>query len=232
MHALLIEDEPVVAQCIKRMLETEGFTVTTAELGEEGRRLASEGSFDIVVLDLQLPDVSGLNVLRSLRDVGVATPVLVLSGIAAQETKVDALRFGADDYLTKPFHRDELIARMRAVVRRARSHARSVITTGKIEVDLDAKMVSVDGAQIALTTKEYEVLELLSLRKGMTLTKEVILNQIYGGMDEPNEKIVDVFVCKLRKKLNLATNGRDYITTVWGRGYELRDPSAVQTAAA
>ena len=145
---------------------------------------------------------------------------------------MEALKLGADDYLTKPFHRDELVARMRAVLRRSRLHAKSIITTGKISVDLDAKTVAVDGEQIGLTTKEYEVLELLSLRKGMTLTKDVILNQLYGGMDEPNEKIIDVFVCKLRKKLGLDTDAQDYIKTVWGRGYELRDPAVPQNAAA
>jgi two-component system, cell cycle response regulator CtrA len=232
MRVLLIEDEAVVAQSIARMLDAERFKVTTTELGEDGLRCADQNDYDIIVLDLQLPDMSGLNLLRSLRATGIETPVLVLSGLAAQETKVEALKFGADDYVTKPFHRDELVARMRAVVRRSSLHAKSVITTGKICVDLDAKTVSVDGEQIALTTKEYEVLELLSLRKGMTLTKEVILNQIYCGMDEPNEKIIDVFVCKLRKKLGLVTDSQDYITTVWGRGYQLCDPVAPRNEAA
>jgi two-component system cell cycle response regulator CtrA len=232
MQVLLIEDDGVVAQSIQRMLDLERFDVTTTALSEDGERHAKLNHYDIILLDLQLPDMTGMDVLRSLRSCGVDTPVLVLSGNASQETKVEALKLGADDYLTKPFHRDELVARMRAVLRRSRLHAKSIITTGKIGVDLDAKTVAVDGEQIGLTTKEYEVLELLSLRKGMTLTKDVILNQLYGGMDEPNEKIIDVFVCKLRKKLGLDTDAQDYIKTVWGRGYELRDPAAPQTAAA
>ena len=232
MQVLLIEDDSAVAQSIRRMLTIEKFNVTITELGEKGADLAARSNYDIILLDLQLPDMTGIEVLRSLRSTGVSTPVLVLSGNASREAKVTALRSGADDYVTKPFHKDELVARMRAVKRRSQLHSQSVITTGKIGLDLDAKTVTVDGAQIGLTTKEYEVLELLSLRKGMTLSKEVILNQLYGGMDEPNEKIIDVFVCKLRKKLALDTDAEDYIKTVWGRGYELRDPVDPQAAAA
>jgi two-component system cell cycle response regulator CtrA len=232
MQVLLIVDDSVVAQSIQRVLAIEKFNVTVTELGEEGADFAARSNYDIILLDLQLPDVTGIEVLRSLRAADVGTPVLMLSGNAGQEAKVTALRFGADDYVTKPFHKDELVARMRAVTRRSQLHSKSVITTGKISLDLDAKTVTVDGARIGLTTKEYEVLQLLSLRKGMTLSKEVILNQLYGGMDEPNEKIIDVFVCKLRKKLALETDAEDYIKTVWGRGYELRDPVAPQAAAA
>jgi two-component system cell cycle response regulator CtrA len=140
------------------------------------------------------------------------------------DSKVRALGFGADDYVTKPFHRDELVARIHAVVRRSKGHSQSVIRTGKLAVNLDAKTVEVDGARVHLTGKEYAMLELLSLRKGTTLTKEMFLNHLYGGMDEPELKIIDVFICKLRKKLSLACSGDNYIETVWGRGYVLRDP--------
>ena len=150
--------------------------------------------------------------------------MLILSGNAIVEAKVKALGFGADDYMTKPFHKDELVARIQAVVRRSKGHSQSVITTGKLTVNLDAKTVEVDGARVHLTGKEYQMLELLSLRKGTTLTKEMFLNHLYGGMDEPELKIIDVFICKLRKKLAAATDGDNYIETVWGRGYVLRDP--------
>ena len=149
--------------------------------------------------------------------------MLILSGIGEMDSKVRALGFGADDYVTKPFHRDELVARIHAIVRRSKGHSQSVIRTGKLAVNLDAKTVEVDGARVHLTGKEYAMLELLSLRKGTTLTKEMFLNHLYGGMDEPELKIIDVFICKLRKKLSLACGGDNYIETVWGRGYVLRD---------
>ncbi|MEP6830523.1 MAG: response regulator transcription factor, partial [Rhizomicrobium sp.] len=193
-------------------------------LGEEGIDLGKLYDYDIIVLDLQLPDMSGFEVLKALRVAKVQTPVLILSGNAIVEAKVKALGFGADDYMTKPFHKDELVARIQAVVRRSKGHSQSVITTGKLTVNLDAKTVEVDGQRVHLTGKEYQMLELLSLRKGTTLTKEMFLNHLYGGMDEPELKIIDVFICKLRKKLAAAIDGDNYIETVWGRGYVLRDP--------
>src|ERR671939_126444 len=167
----------------------------------------------------------GYDVLKKLRVAKVTTPVLILSGIGEMDSKVRALGFGADDYVTKPFHRDELVARIHAIVRRSKGHSQSVIRTGKLAVNLDAKTVEVDGARVHLTGKEYAMLELLSLRKGTTLTKEMFLNHLYGGMDEPELKIIDVFICKLRKKLANASQGKNYIETVWGRGYVLREPS-------
>jgi two-component system, cell cycle response regulator CtrA len=155
----------------------------------------------------------------------VKTPILILSGLSAIEDKVSGLGYGADDYKTKPFHKNELVARIHAIVRRSKGHAQSVINTGDLCVNLDAKTVEVNGAGLHLTGKEYQILELLSLRKGTTLTKEMFLNHLYGGMDEPEIKIIDVFICKLRKKLTSALDGKDYIETLWGRGYVLREPS-------
>ena len=225
MRVLLIEDDSAMARSIELMLRSETFNVYTTDLGEEGIDLGKLYDYDIIVLDLQLPDMSGFEVLRALRVAKVQTPVLILSGNAIVEAKVKALGFGADDYMTKPFHKDELIARIQAVVRRSQGHSQSVITTGKLTVNLDAKTVEVDGSRVHLTGKEYQMLELLSLRKGTTLTKEMFLNHLYGGMDEPELKIIDVFICKLRKKLAAATSGDNYIETVWGRGYVLRDPA-------
>ena len=224
MRVLLIEDDSAMARSIELMLRSEGFNVYTTDLGEEGIDLGKLYDYDIIVLDLQLPDMSGFEVLKSLRLAKVQTPILILSGNAIVEAKVKALGFGADDYMTKPFHKDELIARIQAVVRRSKGHSQSVITTGKLTVNLDAKTVEVDGSRVHLTGKEYQMLELLSLRKGTTLTKEMFLNHLYGGMDEPELKIIDVFICKLRKKLANASNGKNYIETVWGRGYVLREP--------
>ena len=225
MRVLLIEDDSAMARSIELMLRSEGFNVYTTDLGEEGIDLGKLYDYDIIVLDLQLPDMSGFEVLKSLRLAKVQTPILILSGNAIVEAKVKALGFGADDYMTKPFHKDELIARIQAVVRRSKGHAQSVIETGDLRVNLDTKTVEVNGQRVHLTGKEYQMLELLSLRKGTTLTKEMFLNHLYGGMDEPELKIIDVFICKLRKKLANASEGRNYIETVWGRGYVLREPT-------
>ena len=225
MRVLLIEDEPTTARAIELMLTTEGFNVYSTDLGEEGLDLGKLYDYDIILLDLNLPDMNGHDVLRQLRLSKIDTPILILSGADDTESKIKGFGFGADDYMTKPFHREELVARIHAIIRRSKGHAQSVIRTGHINVNLDAKTVDVDGLPVHLTGKEYQMLELLSLRKGTTLTKEMFLNHLYGGMDEPELKIIDVFICKLRKKLAEATGGENYIETVWGRGYVLRDPA-------
>ncbi|MFC4271114.1 response regulator [Sneathiella chungangensis] len=224
MRVLLIEDDSSMARGIELMLSAEGLNVYTTDLGEEGVDLGKLYDYDIIILDLGLPDMSGYDVLKKLRTAKVSTPILILSGMSEPDDKVKGLGFGADDYLTKPFNKDELVARIHAIVRRSKGHAQSTIQTGKLTVNLDSKSVEVSGQRLHLTGKEYGMLELLSLRKGTTLTKEMFLNHLYGGMDEPELKIIDVFVCKLRKKLAAATAGDNYIETVWGRGYVLRDP--------
>jgi two-component system cell cycle response regulator CtrA len=205
------------------MLKSESFNVYTTDLGEEGIDLGKIYDYDIILLDLNLPDVSGFEVLRKLRVSKVKSPVLILSGLAGIEDKIKGLGFGADDYMTKPFHKDELVARIHAIVRRSKGHAQSAINTGDLCVNLDTKMVEINGARVHLTGKEYQMLELLALRKGTTLTKEMFLSQLYGALDEPEVKIIDVFVCKLRKKLASASGGKNYIETVWGRGYVMRE---------
>src|SRR5215208_5140389 len=225
MRVLLIEDDSSTAQWIERMLKSERFNVYTTDLGEEGVDLGKLYDFDIILLDLGLPDMSGFEVLRSRRLSKVKTPILILSALAGLDDKVKGLTYGADDYVTKPFHKDELVARVHAIVRRSKGHAQCVIQTDDLVVNLDTRTVEINGAQVHLTGKEYQMLELLSLRKGTTLTKETFLNHLYGGMDEPEQKIIDVFICKLRKKLADASNGKDYFETVWGRGYMLRNPS-------
>ncbi|MEO7026824.1 MAG: response regulator transcription factor [Caulobacteraceae bacterium] len=231
MRVLLVEDDRTLARGIELMLKAEGFSVYSTDLGEEGIDLGRVYEYDLILLDLNLPDMSGAEVLRALRAAKVATPVMILSGSAEIDTKVRILAGGADDYMTKPFDRQELVARMHAVVRRSKGHAQSIIHTGDIALDLNGKTVEVKGRRVHLTGKEYQMLELLSLRKGATLTKEMFLNHLYGGMDEPEVKIIDVFICKLRKKLKAATD-EDYIETVWGRGYMLREPLREEKAAA
>jgi two-component system, cell cycle response regulator CtrA len=224
MRVLLVEDDPSVAKSIELMLHSEGFIVDSTDLGEDGLEIGKLYDYDIIILDLMLPDIDGYEVLRRLRSVRVTTPILILSGLSELDHKIKGLGVGADDYLTKPFDKRELIARIQAIVRRSKGHSDSVIRTGRLTVNLDTRTVEVDNQPLHLTGKEYGILELLSLRKGTTLTKEMFLNHLYGGMDEPELKIIDVFVCKLRKKLAAATDGDNYIETVWGRGYVLRDP--------
>jgi len=228
MRVLLVEDDPTTSKSIELMLTHANLNVYTTDLGEEGIDLAKLYDYDLILLDLGLPDMNGHEVLRQLRLARIETPILILSGADDTESKIRGFGFGADDYLTKPFHREELVARIHAIIRRSKGHSQSIIHTGKISVNLDAKTVEAGGKTIHLTGKEYQMLELLSLRKGTTLTKEMFLNHLYGGMDEPELKIIDVFICKLRKKLSTATGGETYIETVWGRGYVLRDPEPGQ----
>lgn len=252
MRILQIEDDAAVARSIELMMKAAGFNIYTTDLGEEGVDLGKVYEYDLIILDLTLPDISGYDVLKQLRMARVNTPVMILSGNPDIEAKVKTLGYGADDYMTKPFNKDELIARATAIVRRSNGHAESVIRTGPFLLNLDAKTVEVDGNRVHLTGKEYQMFELLSLRKGTTLTKEMFLNHLYGGMDEPELKIIDVFICKLRKKLKNAAEKaalgmsleeafeKGYFTaegeafhgieTVWGRGYVGRDVKLPKTA--
>jgi len=231
MRILLIEDDAATAKSIEIMLKSVDYQVDATDLGEDGMDIAKHYEYDLIILDLNLPDMNGMDVLRALRkNVRKETPVLILSGLSETENKLEGLTEGADDYMTKPFDKRELIARIQAIVRRSKGHAESVIRIGDLEVNLDSRTASVKEEPLHLTGKEYGILELLSLRKGSTLTKEMFLNHLYGGMDEPEQKIIDVFVCKLRKKIQDATDGDNYIETVWGRGYVLRDPNSSQQA--
>jgi two-component system, cell cycle response regulator CtrA len=226
MRVLVVEDDSSTAKSVEAILKREGFMCDTTDLGEDGLEIGKLYDYDIIILDLMLPDIDGYEVLRRLRSARVQTPILILSGLGEPDNKIKGFGIGADDYLTKPFDRRELIARVQAITRRSRGHAESIVRTGRLSVNLDSRTAEVDGHALHLTGKEYAILELLSLRKGTTLTKEMFLNHLYGGMDEPEVKIIDVFICKLRKKLGMALGGTNYIETVWGRGYVLRDPPA------
>jgi len=223
MRVLLVEDDKTTARSIELALASEGIICDTAELGEEGLEVGKLYDYDLIILDLMLPDIDGYEVLLRLRSAKVKIPILILSGLSGSEQKIKGLGFGADDYLTKPFNRGELIARIQAIVRRSKGRSESVIRFDKVCVNLDNRTVEVDAKTVHLTSKEYAILELLSMRKGTVLTKEMFLNHLYGGIDEPELKIIDVFICKLRKKLYDASGGRNYIETVWGRGYMLRE---------
>ncbi len=223
MRVLLVEDDLPAAHGITLMLKTGGAVVDQADTGEEALELVRHYDYDIVVLDLMLPDMEGYEVVRRMRLARIETPVLILSGLSRPQAKVKGFGMGADDFITKPFDKAELLARMQAIVRRSKGFSQPVLRVGRLLLNLDSREVVVDGQTVHLTGKEYAILELLVLRKGMVLTKEAFLNHLYGGMDEPEMKIIDVFICKLRKKLSLACSGDNYIETVWGRGYVLRD---------
>jgi len=232
VRVLLIEDDRMMARSIEMMLNASGFIVDKTDAGEDGIDLSGVYDYDLILLDLSLPDMSGLDVLRTLRRGRNETPIMILSGTAQIDSKVKALSLGADDYMTKPFHKDELVARLRAVIRRSKGHAQSLITVGDMVIDLDAKVVHVNDQRIHLTGREYQTLELMALRKGKAITKDIFLSSLYGGMDEPGAKIVDVFICKLRKKLAPVTDGRHVIETVWGGGYVLREAGAIPESTA
>jgi two-component system, cell cycle response regulator CtrA len=225
VRILLIEDDVIAARGVSLMLKTIGAVVDHADTGEEGLELARHYDYDIVVLDLMLPDIEGFEVVRRMRVSRNDTPVLILSGLTRPQAKVKGLGLGADDFITKPFDKAELLARMQAIVRRSKGFSQPSLRVGPLLLNLDSHEVLVADQPVHLTGKEYAILELLVLRKGMVLTKEAFLNHLYGGMDEPEMKIIDVFICKLRKKL--ANAGADnLIGTVWGRGYMIREPSA------
>ena len=230
MRVLLVEDDLTAARGVTLMLKAAGAVIDHSETGEEALALSRHYEYDVVLLDLVLPDMEGFEVVRRMRIARNDTPVLILSGQTRPQAKVKGLGLGADDFITKPFDKAELLARMQAVVRRSKGFSQPTLRIGPIELNLDSREVMVGGKEVHLTGKEYSILELLVLRKGMVLTKEAFLNHLYGGMDEPEMKIIDVFICKLRKKL--AHAGADnLIATVWGRGYMLREPAAEDLVA-
>jgi two-component system cell cycle response regulator CtrA len=227
MRLLLIEDDPATAASIEIMLQAANFVVDSTDLGKDGLERGKLYDYDIIILDLMLPDIDGYEVLHRLRTAKVHTPILILSGLGSvgPDLKIKALSFGADDFLVKPFDHRELMARIHAVVRRGKGSAEAAIRVGKLLIHIDHQTVEVDGERVPLTRKEYDMLKLLSLRKGVAITKEMFLDHLYSGMDGPDFKIIDVFMSKLRKKLSQATGGENYIETVWVRGYVLRDPA-------
>ena len=224
MQILLVEDDPSVCGAIELIAKVENIELTVAGHGADGISFGSCHSYDLIVIDLGLPDMGGMDVLRALRDEGIKTPIMILTGVDGVPDKVKAFASGADDYLTKPFHREEFVARLRAIARRDQGSERKMINFGELCIDLDTKTAEIDGTRVALTTKEFQILVFLASRPGFTLSKEMILDHLYAGMDEPQLKIVDVFICKLRKKLAEISGGETFIATVWGRGYMLAVP--------
>ena len=221
MRILLIEDDVLLAQSLTDALEAEGFQVDEADCGEDGLELAKLYEYQVMILDLGLPDMRGDEVLQNLRQQNTDMPVLILSGDTQVESRLSCLHKGADDYLIKPFNMEELVARLQALVRRANGHSQNVLQFGDLTLNLTARDVSVGDTRVELTSKEYQMFELLCLRKGNVVSKESFLDHLYGGMDEPEMKIIDVFICKLRKKIEKSGASTPLIQTVWGRGYRV-----------
>ncbi len=244
MRVLLIEDDPVQATSIELSLASEGIITDKAHLGKDGIEYSKLYNYDLIILDLKLPDIHGHDVLLRLRSQKIKTPIIILSGLLDINDKIKGLGCGADDYVTKPYNCSELAARVKAIIRRSKGHSESSIKVGDLLIiDLEtrtvcitnkAKIGSASGqgkkrvtssgdVHVHLTNKEYKIIELLAMRKGTVLTKEMFLNHLYNGIDEPEVKIIDVFICKLRRKLEEASGGINFIETVWGRGYMLKE---------
>ena len=226
MRVLMIEDDVLSNRALVQALRDTGAVVEQVDNGEDALDMVKRYDFDIVMLELTLMDMEGYEVVRRMRAARMNTPVLILSAFVRPQARVKAFAIGADDFITKPYDVSECVARMQAVVRRSKGFSQSVLQIGELQLSLESRSVSIAGCPVHLTGKEYSILELLVMRKGMVLTKEVFLNHLYGGMDEPEVKIIDVFICKLRKKLAEA-GARNVIGTVWGRGYTVRDPAPV-----
>lgn len=232
MKILLIEDDIVTTELIKKVLGDERLFCDVATNGEEALQISKVYQYDAVILDLGLPDMNGYELLQKFRENSIHTPILVLSGYQSIQDKVKALGYGADDYMVKPFVSEELIVRLKALIRRSEGHASAIVRVGELELNLDAQCILARGVPLELTGKEYQILEFLLMRKNSTVTKANFLNHLYSGMDEPEEKIIDVFMCKIRRKLQdaLGSEGKQYIETVWGRGYVIRDPESLRSS--
>ena len=224
MRVLIVERDGIANRALAQLLRANGVIVDQIDNGQEALDLSRHYDYDVVVLDLLLADMEGYEVVRRMRAARIDTPVIIQATTVLPQARVKAFSIGADDFITKPYDHAELFARMQAIIRRTKGYSQPMLRCGPLQLSLDSREVEVSGRPVHLTGKEYAILELLVLRKGMVLTKEVFLNHLYGGMDEPEMKIIDVFVCKLRKKL-AAAGAPNVIGTVWGRGYMVRDAS-------
>ncbi|MES2065261.1 MAG: response regulator transcription factor [Pseudomonadota bacterium] len=216
MRILLVEDDAALAEGIAKALRAEHFAVDIAANGEDGAHLGDTGSYDVAVLDLGLPIKSGITVLEEWRAAGRALPVLILTARDGWSEKVAGFRAGADDYLTKPFRVEELVMRLRALVRRATGHAAARIVCGPVTFDAQTGQVELDGLPLRLTALEWRVLSTLMLRKGVVVDRLDLLDHVYEGDADPDSNSLEVIVGRLRKKI-----GAELIETVRGRGYRM-----------
>ncbi len=225
MRVLIVEEGGTGNTTLPQLLRSNGVIVDQIDRGSEAMEMVRHYDYDVVLADLMLTDMECYDLLRRMRAARIDTPFIVQSAQVRPQARIKAFAMGADDFITKPCDHTELFARMQAIVRRSKGYSQPTLHCGPLQLNLDSREVFVAGRQVHLTGKEFAILELLVLRKGMVLTKEVFLNHLYGGMDEPEMKIIDVFICKLRKKLAEA-GAPNVVGTVWGRGYMVRDVSS------
>ncbi len=216
MRILIVEDEPNLSRQLRQTLEGAGYAVDSAADGEEGQFLGETESYDAVILDLGLPEVDGLTVLDRWRKAGHKMPVLVLTARDSWSDKVAGLDAGADDYLAKPFQSEELIARLRALIRRASGNATSELVAGDVRLDTRSGRVTLAGEPVKLTAQEYKLLSYLMHHKGKVVSRTELIEHIYDQDFDRDSNTIEVFITRIRKKL-----GADLITTIRGLGYSL-----------
>lgn len=220
MRVLLVENNVRCGTALIAGLKAEAVRLEFAESGDDALYLMRDYEFDLVLLDMLLPDMNGTSLISRIRLAKHETPIIAISTIP--QARLKALAAGADDVIERDIDKAELAARIRAIVRRSRGFSQSQLQVGGVTLDVDQQDVVANGVRVHLTNKEFALLQLLVLRRNMIMTKEAILSQLYGGMDEPEIKIVDVFICKIRSKLTKA-GLPNVISTVWGRGYTVKD---------
>lgn len=225
MRALVIEDDPALQAQVVKYLSEDGFAVDAASDGEQGGYMAEEYPADVAIIDLGLPKASGLDIIRRARAAGRKFPILILTARDGWQSKVEGLEAGADDYLVKPFHREELLARVRALLRRAGGWAQSRMDSGPYQVDTSAKSVSADGKPVELTSFEYRVLEYLLTHAGKVVSKSELTEHLYTEDEERDSNVIEVFIRRLRIKLD-PDSQYNPITTLRGAGYRWDLPRA------
>lgn len=232
MKVLIIDDDVNMCQCIAQQLKKNDIVCDVVHLGEDALKLCKTNEYDLCILDLLLPDTTGYEILKRFRMNNMNTPVLILTDRDGLQEKLHGFDCGADDYLPKPFNKEELFARMHALIRRSKGYSGSVINIGMLAVHLKEKYVKVNDKMLDLTNTEYKIVELLALHKGSTMHKEIFFEHIYSGdIEMPEMKIIDVFVCKIRKKIaDVCGYDPGYIQTMWGRGYVMNEPQEDQRA--
>jgi two-component system response regulator PhoP len=221
MRILVVEDEPALQQQVRSHLEAQGYTVDSTGEGKEGLYLATEYPYDAAIVDIGLPGLSGLDIITRLRSRGSHLPILVLTARARWQDKVQGLETGADDYLTKPFETEELLARLKALLRRAAGAAQNILRCGPVTLNLGTQKVSVDGQEVELTSYEYRLLEHLARERRRVLSKDELAAHLYPHDEERDSNVIEVLIGRLRRKLD--PDGRlQPLETVRGRGYRFR----------